>query len=168
MLFGYFNLCSSYTIFHKEVEKFKSITIQNGYPRNFFDKICPASTTTSVPKRIIFFTLPFTSQHSLQICEQIAKLFASAFPQIQLQVIFKPVWSLLSFFLHFKDQISLALRSPVVYKFKCQLCESLYIGETICHLHAHVSAYTGKPISFTTDWPACFFDWFFHSKILFF
>ena len=81
--------------------------IRNGYPikflddclRNFFDKIfCPAITTTSVPKRIILFTLPFTGQHSLQIRKQIAKLFASAFPQIQLRVIFKPIRRLSSFF----------------------------------------------------------------------
>ena len=102
-----FNLCSSYTIFHEELGKFKTIMIRNGYPikflddclRNFFDKIfCPAITTTSVPKRIIFFTLPFTGQHSLQIRKQIAKLFASAFPQIQLRVIFKPIRRLSSFF----------------------------------------------------------------------
>ena len=166
--------------------------IQNGYPskfldnclRNFFDKIfCPASTTTSVPKRIIFFTLPFTGQHSLQIRKQVAKLFASAFPQIQLRVIFKPIRRLSSFF-RFKDQIPLALRSRVVYKFKCQCCESLYIGETIRHLHARVSehmgvsAYTGKPISFTTlsavlthhkqtGHPVSLTD-FFHSKLLLF
>ena len=107
LLFRYFNLCSSYTIFHEELEKFKSIMIQIGYPikfldnclRKFLDKFfCLASTTTSVPKRILLFTLPFTRQHSFQIRKQVVKLFSSAFPQIQVRVIFKTIRHLFSFF----------------------------------------------------------------------
>ena len=35
LLFPYFNISSSYAVFPAEVEKFKKITILNGYPENF-------------------------------------------------------------------------------------------------------------------------------------
>ena len=86
--------------------------------RNFLDKIfCPPSKTFSIPKHVIYFTLPFTGQHSLQIRQQPVERFASAFRQIQLRIAFKPTQRLSSLF-RFKDQIPLALRLHVVYKFK--------------------------------------------------
>ena len=36
LLFRYFNISSSYAIFHAEVEKFKKIMNLNGYPETFF------------------------------------------------------------------------------------------------------------------------------------
>ena len=64
LLFHYLNICSSYTIFHKELEKFESIMIQNGYAIKVLDKFfCPGSTMSSVPKHILLFTLfRFTSK----------------------------------------------------------------------------------------------------------
>ena len=138
--------------------------LKNGFPtefldscvRNFLDKIFCAPSKTSVRKRVIFFTLPFIGQHSLQIRQQLVKHFASAFPQIQLKIAFKPTQRLSSLF-RFKDQIPFAIRSRVICKFKCQWCQSLYIGETFHHLHTRVSghlgvsAYTGKPLSYTSN-----------------
>ena len=137
--------------------------LKNGFPtefldscvRIFVDKIFCPPKTSSVPKHIIFFTLPFTGQHSLQILQQLVKVFASAFPQTQLRIAFKPTQRLSSLF-RFKGEIPFAIRSRVVYKFKCQWCQSLYIGETFRHLHTRVSehlgvsAYTGKPLSYTS------------------
>ena len=60
LLFRCFNLCSSYTIFHEELEKFKSIMIHNGYPIKFLNNFL----SNSVTKRVLLFTLPFTGQHS--------------------------------------------------------------------------------------------------------
>ena len=104
---------------------------------NFLDKIFCPPKTLSIPKHGIFFTLLFTGQHSLQICQQLVNLFASALPQIQLRFAFKPTQHLSSLFC-FKDQILFALCSHIVYEFKCQWCQSLYINETFCHLHMHV------------------------------
>jgi hypothetical protein len=36
LLFRYFNICSSYQIFH--AEKFKKLLLQNGYPKFFIDR----------------------------------------------------------------------------------------------------------------------------------
>ena len=95
---------------------------------------------------MVVFSLPHTGLHSIQIRKQIIKLFSSAYPYIQLRCIFRPVQRLLSFF-RFKDRIPLALRSRVVYKFKCQCCDALYFGETRISEHMGISACTGKRLS---------------------
>ena len=66
LLFRYFNISSSYAIFHAEIEKFRQIMTKNGYPDKFFDKIVrsflnkifeKAPTKLIAPKRlVIFFT----------------------------------------------------------------------------------------------------------------
>ena len=71
---------------HAEVEKFKKIMNLNGYPEKFFDRIVrsflnkifekPSSTSEPIePKRIVLFTLPFLGLHSVQIRNQINKLY---------------------------------------------------------------------------------------------
>ena len=58
----------------------------------------------------------------------------------------------LSHYFKFKDTVSKALRSKVVYSFKCDGCNSVYYGQTTRHLniraaeHIGVSALTGKKI----------------------
>ena len=80
----------------------------------------PSSTSEPIePKRIVLFTLPFSGLHSVQIRNQINKLFSSAYPHIQIRCIFRPMQRLLTFF-RFKDRIRLSLRSRIVYKYKCQ------------------------------------------------
>ena len=37
LLFRYFNICSSYAIFHKELENFKKVMLKNGFPTKFLD-----------------------------------------------------------------------------------------------------------------------------------
>ena len=44
-------------------------------------------TNITVPKHIVYFCLPFTSAHSLQIWTKLVKLVSSCFPQIDLYVI---------------------------------------------------------------------------------
>ena len=90
----------------------------------FFEK---APTELIAPKRLVIFSLPYTGLHSIEIRKQIIKLFSPAYPHIQLRCIFRPVKRLSSFF-RFKDRIPLDLRSRVVYKFKCQCCDALYIS----------------------------------------
>jgi hypothetical protein len=140
LLFRYFNICSSCQIFHAELEKFKKLLLQNGYPKFFIDRcvktfldkmISPPLKvqTPTVSKLLIPIVLPYTGNHAIQIRQQLHKLFSSAFPQVQLCVIFKPICRLSNFF-HFKDRIPLNLRSHVVYQFECQCCNALYLGKT--------------------------------------
>ena len=146
-----------------EVEKFKKIMILNGYREKFFDRIVrsffkkifekPSSTSEPKPKRIFLFMLPFSGAHSSQIRNQINKLFSSAYPHIQIRCIFRPMQRLSSAFFRFKDRIFLNLSSPIVYKYKCQCYNALYVGESVRHFHKHISehmgisASNGKPLS---------------------
>lgn len=74
VLFRIFNFCSSYTVFDEECLKVELIMMRNGYPeklfefcnRNFLDKVFrPPLKPLTVPKRIVYFTLPFTGKHSM-------------------------------------------------------------------------------------------------------
>ena len=96
--------------------------------------------------------LPFLGVHSSQVRNQINKLFSSAYPHIQIRCIFRPMQRLSDFF-RFKDRVSLCLRSRIVYKYKCQCCNALYVGESVRHFHKrnpeHMGIYTftGKSLS---------------------
>ena len=163
LLFRYFNISSSYAIFHAEVEKFKKIMISNGYPENFFyrivrsffNKIFEKQSSVSEPNEpnwIVLFMLPFLGVHFSQIRNQINKLFSSAYPHIQIRCIFRPVQRLSAFF-WFKDRIHLFLRSRIVYKYKCQCCNALYVSETVRYFYKRISelmgisTFTGKRLS---------------------
>ena len=85
--------------FHAELEKFKKLLLQNGYPKFFIDRcvktfldkmISPPLKvqTPTVSKLLIPIVLPYTGNHAIQIHQQLHKLFSSAFPQVQLRVIF--------------------------------------------------------------------------------
>ncbi len=86
-------------------------------------------------KRLTFyFCLPYTGQHGLQLRTQLRELLSSAFPHISIRFVFRPTCRLSDFF-PLKDRIPFALRSHVVYKYKCQCCGALYVGQTRRHIH---------------------------------
>ena len=161
LLNWYFRICSSYYIFHSGVLKLKEFFVNNDYPVALFDcclsiflnKIfSPPINNITVPKCVVYFCLPFTSAHSLQIWTKLIELVSSCFPQIDLRVVLKPGKHLSTFF-QFKDPIPKFLKSHVVYQFKCQCCAALYIGQTRRHLHTRISEHmgisplTGKKVS---------------------
>ena len=121
--------------------------------RVFLDKVFqPKAVVHSVPKKVMYFCLPFTGSHSLQICTQISRLCSSAFPHSNIRFVFRPTLRLSHLFT-FKDKIPNGLRSCVVYHFKCRCCSASYVGQTVRHLHTRVcehlsiSALTGNKSS---------------------
>ncbi|WP_317582632.1 hypothetical protein, partial [Streptococcus pyogenes] len=151
LLNRYFKICSSYLVFQSEVTKLRKLFYDNGYPVSFFnnclkiflDKISSSSTKASiVPKKVIYFSIPFTGKHSLEIRTKLSKLISSCFPQIELRVIFKSGRRLSSFF-KFKDSIPKLMRSNVVYKYTCRCCGASYIGQTQRLLHTRISEHLG-------------------------
>ncbi len=147
----YFNICSSYALFHSEMEKFKKTFSLNGYPatlvdsciKSFLDKIYNSRDKVhTCSKKIIYFCLPFTGHHGLQIRSQLQKFLSSAYPHISLRVVFRPSFRLSNFF-PFKDKIPCELRSHVVYLYKCQCCGALYVGQTRRHIHTRISEHMG-------------------------
>ena len=65
----------------------------------FLDNIfCPEPKVSLVSKKIIYFSFPFTEQHSLQLRNQIRKLCSSAFLHISIRFLLSPVTLLITFF----------------------------------------------------------------------
>ena len=149
----FFNICSScsYENFHAQLDKFRMIFNRNGYPTRIFDRCVrafldktfhPKELVHSVPKKIIYFCLPYTGTHSLQIRTQVSRLCSSGFPHLQIRFVLRPT-ERLSYFFFFKDEIPKGLKSCVVYYFKCQCCSASYVGQTVRHLHTRVSEHLG-------------------------
>ena len=116
---------------------------------NMFD---PKPTLYTVPKKIVYFCLPFTGSHSLQIGNQITRLCNAAYPHLNIRFVFRSSTRISSFF-PFKDKVPKLMRSGVVYLFKCRCCSASYVGQTTRHLHTRISEHlgispiTGKPSS---------------------
>jgi hypothetical protein len=151
LLYLFFSICSSYENFHAQLELFRKVFNRNGYPTRLFDRCVrvfldkvfqPKAVVHSVPKKVMYFCLPFTGLHSLQIRTQISRLCSSAFPHLNIRFVFRPTLRL-SHLLTFKDKIPKGLRSCVVYHFKCRCCSASYVGQTVRHLRTRVSEHLG-------------------------
>ena len=74
------------------------------------------------------------------------------FPHVNVRLIFSNNMTISRMF-PFKDCVPKCIRSNVVYKYKCGICYSTYIGETTRHYttriaeHKGVSPLTGAPMS---------------------
>src|SRR5215472_6604709 len=73
-------------------------------------------------------------------------------PHKDIIVYFKPGRRISNFF-RVTDKTPFDLQSHVVYQYKCDKCQLIYIGKTACHLrhriaeHDAVSHLTGNPVS---------------------
>ena len=161
LLHRIFHLCSSYENFHAQLEVVRKLFNLNGFPTHMFDQLArrfhnnhfePKLPVLTVPKKIVYFCLPFTGSYSLQIRTQITRLCSAAYPHLNIRFVFRSSTRVSSFFL-FKYRIPKFLRSGVVYLFKCRCCSASYVGQTTRHLHTRVSEHlgispiTGKPSS---------------------
>ena len=133
------------------MEKFKKTFSLNGYPatlvdsciKSFLDKMYDSRDKVhTCSKKVIYFCLPFTGHHGLQIRSQLQKFLSSAYPHISLRVVFRLSFRLSNFF-PFKDKIPCELRSHVVYLYKCKCCGALYVGQTRRHIHTRISEHMG-------------------------
>ena len=146
----YFNICPSYLNFHSEIKKIKQVFSLNGYPKNFIDscicsfldKIFSAPAKISSAPQVIYFALPYTGKHVLQVQTQVCRLCSSAFSHIDLWFIFCPS-VILSHSFTFKNRILKGLKSCVVYQFKCRCCSTPYVSQTSWLLHMWVSDHLG-------------------------
>ncbi len=138
----YFNICSSYhsfTLNLRTLNKYSLVMVIQ--PVLLITALGLFSTKYSQPKLLVhscskktlYFCPPYTGQHGLQLRTQLRKLLSSAYPHISIRFVFRPTCRLSDFF-PFKDRIPFALRSHVVYKYKCQCCGALYVGQTRRHI----------------------------------
>ena len=107
--------------------------------RHFINNLFePKPPLFTVPKKIVYFCLPFTGSHSFQIRTQVIRLCIAAYPHVNIRFVFRSSTQISSFF-PFKDKVPKFLRSGVIYLLKCRCCSASYVGQTTRHLHTRVS-----------------------------
>jgi hypothetical protein len=93
LIHRFFSLCSNYENFHAQLELYRQILNKNCYPTRLFDRCVrtflenvsqPKPAVHSAPKKVLYFSLPYTGAHSLQIRTQISRLCSSAFPHLNI------------------------------------------------------------------------------------
>ena len=102
LLHLFFNICSKYENFHAQIEFFRKFLLnQNDYPTRLFDRCVrlfldktfqPKELIHSVSKKVVYFYLPYTGTHSLQIRTQIQRLCSVAFLHISIRMCFIPLY----------------------------------------------------------------------------
>ena len=150
----YKNLCTEF----QYLRKFFS---QNGYKLDMINECIskklnsiyePTPPVTTVPKQILYCKVPYMSSFfNKQLNSEISNLVSKFYPQINLRIIFNNVRTIESLF-RYKDEIPTPVRSNIVYKYTCGICDSTYLGETTRHFktrvaeHRGISSRTGMPL----------------------
>ena len=146
----------------KDIFKIKQFFAQNRFNQFLINKRVadklhsiknPKAEVITVPKRVVYATLPYmTEKCNSSLQRSISCLVKEFLPQINLRLCFKNNFTTSSL-LNFKDRIPDAVRSNIVYRYKCGMCNSMYIGETSRHYttrvaeHMGVSPRTGAPMA---------------------
>lgn len=146
--------------FSEELQKIRTFFCQNGFNLNFVNKRIsikihqPISdqTVATVKRKDIYCKIPFISAiHNKDFEVGMKSLVSKFYPQVNLRLIFCNNNTIANMF-PYKDLIPQDVKSNIVYKYSCGMCDSTYIGETTRHYktriaeHMGVSARTGRPI----------------------
>jgi hypothetical protein len=161
LLYRSFKICSNFNLLRSEVGYTTRLLQQNQFPlstiqstiKKWFDKqLSLAPKVATVPRRLIYFSLPYTGYHGLQLRNKLSRLLQKNFPQANVRIIFKSGCSIRSLF-RVKEKLPFAMRSHVVYSFNCNCCSAVYYGETNRHIlvraHEHLgtSFRTGRQLT---------------------
>ena len=82
---------------------------------------------------------------SLQYKKQLTEIFRTCQKNIKLNVVFRSSNRIRNAF-WFKDQIPKYMNLKVIYKFKCNIYNDVYIGETKSHFLVRAYEHLGKSI----------------------
>ena len=83
-------------------------------------------------KKEVLITLEYLGKTSLQVKKQLKDIFRSCQKNVKLNIIYRSSKRIKNAF-HFKDILPKHINSKVLYKFKCDTCNSVYIGKTKRH-----------------------------------
>ena len=82
---------------------------------------------------------------SLQSKKQLIDVFRTCRKKAKLNVLFRPSNKIRNAF-RLKDHIPIRMNSNVIYKYKCNICNDVYIGETKRHLLVRQYKHLGRSI----------------------
>ena len=158
LLFRAFKISSEYDTFHEEIEELKLIWCKNAFPYFIIDKcvykfldklfIKKKERTNPPLTKERTLVLPYLGNISLQLKRQLRNVFRTYSPEIKLKIVFKSAVRLCTRF-RYKDVIPRDLNSLIIYRFTCNTCKSIYIGET--KRHFLVRAYEHLGVSILTN-----------------
>ena len=146
--------------FKKELSFLKTYFYNNGFPTRLVEsmyerflgnKLDFHLIETTVPRKQMYFSLPYFGHQSVLFSMSLTNLIKEHFPHIEPRMSLNNNFSIGSFF-KIKEALPQTLRSSLVYKFSCpQLCGSVYIGSTIRTLKTRIFEHKG--VSVRTDRP---------------
>ena len=150
-----YTLCSDYGKLHEEINKLKMIWQKNNFPLSFIDRCIKKfldklfiKRNTSKPvsnKKEVMICLVFLGKISIQVKKKLLHIFKECGKGIHLRVVFKSPNRLRSGF-SFKDRLPQDMDSMLLYKFTCNTCNCVYIGETKRHFLVRASEHMGTSI----------------------
>ena len=156
LTFRAFKLCSNYFNIDKDIQFIKKLLQKNGYPLSFIEThisktlnrlITPFGSQDilnfDVPKPIVIFPTYYLGDVSKQVSGEITRLMSTYYPQIRLRLIYKSLDRIGDRF-HVKDRTLKDCMSCLIYQYKCESCNALYIGKTVQHFISHISQHQGK------------------------
>ena len=160
LTFRAFKLCSDYFTIDKEIDFIKSVLQLNGYPLSFIETNIkktinrlytpynqPETLNFDVPKPIVLFPTYFLGNVSKSVSKELDSLMSRYYPQIRLRIIYKSLNTIGSRF-QVKDKMPVDCMSCIIYQYKCDSCNAIYIGKTEQNFRCRISQHLG--VSFRT------------------
>jgi len=143
-------LCSSWSIIHTEIQKFRALLLRNSFPCWLVDSLIKKCINNFVnpivkmgpQKERIFLGIPFIGQHAEETRRKILHICKKFIPHKDFYIYFKPSNRVGNFF-KTKDSTPLSLRSYVIYEYKCAICQAGYVGQTTRHLRHRIAEHQG-------------------------
>ena len=155
LLYRAYTLCSDYNSIHEEISKLKTIWQKNNFPlsfidrcvKKFFDKLFVKRKTPAQAsnKKEAMICLLFLGKISIQVKKKLRQIFREVAPNIHPRIVFKSPNRLRNSF-SFKDKLPQNLDSMLLYKFTCNACNCVYIGETKRHYQVRAYEHLGVSI----------------------
>ena len=146
-LFRFYNICADYSVLHNKIKYLKTIWQKNSFPLIFIDNsikqflsklfITRKSSKTISDKKKIFICLELSGKIYLQSKKLLIDIFRTCRQKRNLNVSFQS-WNEIWNAFRFMDQIPIYMNSSVIYKYKYNICNDVYIGETKRHNYEHL------------------------------
>ena len=158
-----YTICSDYSKLHQEISRLKMIWQKNSFPLSFIDRCIKkfldsifVKRTSSKPvstKKEVMICTEFLGKVSIQMKKKLQQIFRECGKGIRLRIVFKSPNRLRTGF-SFKDPVPIDMDSFLLYKYTCDTCNCVYIGETTRHYlvrtseHLRISILTGDGLSY--------------------
>lgn len=144
-----FDIVSNFVFLHEQIREMRSIFRKNSYPVEFVDQCINSYLTkkfsppvSTVKKREVTIFLPYLGRLSLQMVKRLQWTVTKHLKNCNLRVVFKVQRRMRQCF-RFKDKIPESLRSYIVYKYTCKICNDFYIGKTDRHYYIRSCEHLG-------------------------